>query len=526
MFDRGETSVEAAKSVPKTMELPMTISRTIGTVALVAVFGFSPLLTRSARAHEGATAVQDPSASAASANGAPVATQERERASRPYPAELQHKPTPLPDRIVLSWSGDPKTSIDIGWRTETATSETLAEFALADSLKGTNLDQGDDRNVRNSERVVGQSHEFESDLGKYRIHSIHLDDLRPATMYAYRVGDGKNWSEWFQFRTASESDEPFTFVYFGDAQNDIRSLWSRVIREANQYAPRAAFMLHAGDLVSDENSDAQWGEWFSGGGWLNGMIPTVATPGNHEYDDDDQLSRHWRPQFAFPTNGPSGLEETVYWLDYQGARIISLNSNERIKDQTVWLKSVLSDASRPKWTVVTFHHPIFSASQKDRDNPGLRAAWRPIFEEHGVDLVLQGHDHAYGRSGLGGPTNATQETAKLQAVGADGSVGSRATNVPEGVRRTSSNTVYVVSVSGPKQYFLQRRWKVSREASGAQLFQVIRVSPREIRYEARLATGELYDAFILNKNQNGKTVMTEQIPNVGEIDGMPVEEDD
>ena len=148
-------------------------------------------------------------------------------------------------------------------------------------------------------------------------------------------------------------------------------------------------MLHAGDLINNENDDAEWGEWFGAGSWLNGMIPVVATPGNHEYDDDDQLSRHWRPQFAFPMNGPSGLEETVYWFDYQGARIISLNSNERIDEQRDWLKSVLSEADRPKWTIVTFHHPIYSTAG-DRDNPGLRAAWQPILEESGVDLVLAG----------------------------------------------------------------------------------------------------------------------------------------
>jgi hypothetical protein len=284
-------------------------------------------------------------------------------------------------------------------------------------------------------------------------------------------------------------------------------------------------MLHAGDLVSDENSDAQWGEWFSGGGWLNGMIPTIATPGNHEYDDDDRLSRHWRPQFAFPTNGPPGLEETVYWVDYQGARIISLNSNERVNEQAEWLETVLADSTRPKWTIVTFHHPIFSAAGKDRDNADLRAAWRPLFEGFGVDLVLQGHDHSYARSGLGGPTNAEEGAAELQAAGSSAAA-ARSTNVPEGLRRTSSNTVYVVSVSGPKQYFLQRRWTVPREASGAQLFQVIHISPEQIRYEARLATGALYDAFNLDKDTNGNTVMTELVPTSEQIDLMPVEEDD
>jgi 3',5'-cyclic AMP phosphodiesterase CpdA len=156
---------------------------------------------------------------------------------------------------------------------------------------------------------------------------------------------------------------------------------------------------------------------------------------------------------------------------------------------------VLTDKTRPKWTIVTFHHPIFS-SGNDRDNPDLRAAWRPILEEHGVDLVLQGHDHTYARSGLGGPKNV---------------------NVADGVRAKSSNTVYVVSVSGPKMYQLQDRWQVSREASGVQLFQVIRVEPDQIHYEAKLATGEPYDAFTLAKGRDGKSTLTEQIPDTPPI---------
>jgi hypothetical protein len=50
-----------------------------------------------------------------------------------------------------------------------------------------------------------------------------------------------------------------------------------------------------------------------------------------------------------------------------------------------------------------------------------------------------------------------------------------------------------------------------------QLFQVIRVSPKQIRYESRLATGELYDAFTLEKGRDGKSVLTEQIPARPEI---------
>jgi hypothetical protein len=38
-------------------------------------------------------------------------------------------------------------------------------------------------------------------------------------MYAYRVGDGTHWSEWFHARTAANEPEPFSYIYFGDAQN-------------------------------------------------------------------------------------------------------------------------------------------------------------------------------------------------------------------------------------------------------------------------------------------------------------------
>lgn len=108
----------------------------------------------------------------------------------------------------------------------------------------------------------------------------------------------------------------------------------------------------------------------------------------------------------------------------------------------------------------------------------------------------RGHDQSYSRSGLGGPKNA---------------------NVAEGIRAWSRNTVYVVSVSGPKMYPLEGCWTVSREASGAQLFQVIHVAPKRIRYEARLASSELYDAFSLEKDADGKSVLTEQIPSRSEI---------
>ena len=39
-----------------------------------------------------------------------------------------------------------------------------------------------------------------------------------------------------------------------------------------------------------------------------------------------------------------------------------------------------------RWTVLTFHHPMFSAAE-GRDNPGLREHWLPVIDRHTEDLV-------------------------------------------------------------------------------------------------------------------------------------------
>ncbi len=124
----------------------------------------------------------------------------------------------------------------------------------------------------------------------------------------------------------------------------------------------------------------------------------------------------------------------------KNVRFIGLNSNEEIAAQTEWLDRVLAN-NKSLWTICTFHHPIFSTG-KDRDNPQLRAAWKPLFDKYKVDLVLQGHDHTYGRTGLEVPTSP--EAAKVVRATGD--------NVPTGVQaiEPQTGTVYVVSVSGPK----------------------------------------------------------------------------
>lgn len=406
-------------------------------------------------------------------------------APRPVPAAVEHKPSALPDRVILTWAGDPRFTQAVTWRTDGTVETAFAEIAEAEDGP---------KFPAKARRVEARTEELGTELAHSHYHSAQFEGLKPNTRYVYRVGDGVNWSEWFQFRTTADSAEPFKFIYFGDAQNDLKAMWSRVMREAFSDAPRSRFIIHAGDLINNANNDAQWGEWHRAGGWVNAMIPSIPVPGNHEYEKDkttgqSSLTRHWRPQFTLPTHGPSGLEECAYFVDVQGTRIIGLNSNLKQPEQASWLEKILSDNPNT-WTIITFHHPIYS-SAKDRDNPTLRATWQPIFDKYKVDLVLQGHDHTYARSG---PRVSE--------------------NVAVGVSQFDPNigTVYVVSVSGPKMYNLTTQPWMKRSAEDTQLYQVISIDGPTLRYEARTAKGSLYDAFELRKRSGMANLMIDKAP--------------
>lgn len=422
------------------------------------------------------------------------------------PSQAAFKPTPVPDRVLLSWKGDPATTQSVAWRTDDSVTDAVAEIAIAEP--GPAFE-------KHARTVAAVSRPLETNLGNARYHSVTFEELKPNTLYAYRVGDGKTWSEWFQFRTASDNSAPLRFIYVGDAQTNLKSHWSRVVRQAYSDAPKATFLLHAGDLVNRGDADQEWGEWFYALGWMSGSVPSIAVPGNHEYSSLNKkvkrgLTAHWRPQFELPENGPMGLEESVFYVDVQGLRIVGLNSNEDPEIQAAWLEEILKNNPN-RWTIVTHHHPIHSTS-RGRDNEHLRRTWQPLYDRYTVDLVLQGHDHSYGRSGpLAFDPSEQNVSAKGEAP--DSSDGNLAT----GARgRTPGGTVYVVSVSGPKMYELKEYEKgrnpFRRSAADTQLYQIISIDGDELRYEARTATGSLYDAFTLTKREGKPSAFAEQVP--------------
>ena len=402
------------------------------------------------------------------------------------------QPSVHPDRIVINYGADPTTTASVTWRTNTEVDTAYAEIAKATAAP---------RFWRTSKRFSAKTTFLDGNLAEdagidSHFHSYTFEGLEPNTLYGYRVGDGEHWSEWIHFRTASETNDKFSFLYVGDAQNYILELWSRLIRQGFQLAPDARFIVHAGDLVGDAHREEHWEEWFRAGGFMHRMIPSFSTPGNHEYDyfskahekqedAEKALSIHWRHQFEFPDNGPDidELKETVYYMDFQGVRMISLNSNVLLEEQAEWLRGVLANNPN-KWTIVTLHHPVYQIA-RGRTSSDRREAFKPLFDEFQVDLALQGHDHAYARGQADSEHNLVSGMNKLD----------------------QSGTMYVVSVSGGKMYNLtpggwdQHGAKQQRNGENTQLVQVVTVDGDTLSYESYTATGELYDAFDLVKNE-------------------------
>ena len=391
-------------------------------------------------------------------------------------------PTKTPDRIILNATEDPSVSMAATWRTDTSVNEGYAEIQVA-TAGPVNADKTNSfKAITSTETYSSQNNQDVSS----NHHSVIFTDLRPGQKYIYRVGNDEDWSEWFQFETPTREIDEFTFIYLGDPQNELKSQWSRVVREAYKTTPESSFMLYGGDMINQRGSDIEWHEWFYATSFIAATIPQLMTPGNHDYGDFG-LDSHWNKQFTLPMNGPESLTGgPVYYVDYKNLRLISFDTELQYESvdareiQKRWLEKVLAENTK-EWTIVVTHYPFY-ATKADRDGDEVREHFQPILEKYNVDMVLTGHDHAYGRG--------------------------TASDNPE----ITPSIVYVVSVSGPKQYPKGDKEWMQQSLANTLLHQTITINKNFLSYKAYDTTGKLVDAFNIKKRKSGKNKFFELKP--------------
>jgi hypothetical protein len=222
-----------------------------------------------------------------------------------------------------------------------------------------------------------------------RLHQVNVCGLSPGTRYHYRVGGDGAWSDVSSFSTAPAVDDPDRTVVIGvtgDSRNEPTIL-GRLLEDMTDRG--VDFHLFSGDIVDLSFVQGEWDDWFDAVGRSFATAPFISANGNH-----DALALNYVTQIALPGN------EQFFAFDYGPAHIVVLDDSARNYDeeQVAFLEADLPavDRERTPWVIAMHHRPIWSFSNHS-STARLQREWMPIYERHGVDLVLNGHDHNYQR---------------------------------------------------------------------------------------------------------------------------------
>ncbi len=276
-------------------------------------------------------------------------------------------------------------------------------------------------------------------------HHAKLARLTPAATYLYAALHDGAEPEFGTFRTAPRGRAPFTFTSFGDqgtptlgktyAPPDGVTLLAPLYVNDNLGSPWAAdttlgverveplFHLMNGDLCYANLAEDRVKSWWDF--WANNSRsarkrPWMPAPGNHENERGNGPIGYRAYQTYFSLPAAEGQSEATRGLWYAftagSVRVISIaNDDVAYQDggdsyvrgysggaQKAWLEKELTAARGNRdidWIVVCMHQVAISTADKfNGADLGIREEWVPLFDRHGVDLVVCGHEHHYERS--------------------------------------------------------------------------------------------------------------------------------
>jgi regulation of enolase protein 1 (concanavalin A-like superfamily) len=245
-------------------------------------------------------------------------------------------------------------------------------------------------------------------------HEARLWSLTPGTTYEYdvRVNGVRAFDGRDRLTTApAVGTGTVRFIAFGDSGTgsaEQRRLAALMEQDTFDLA------LHTGDVVYGSSSgvgDASFrtlNDWFFlvYERWLRraAMFPSL---GNHDSRASTQHGFANLETFVLPDNGASGTypdhAERYYSFDYGPVHFVALDTELAFSDtarrteQIAWLEADLAATTQP-WKIVYFHRTPYTAGAHHGSDLDVRAAFTPVFERHGVQLVLAAHEHIYERT--------------------------------------------------------------------------------------------------------------------------------
>ena len=302
------------------------------------------------------------------------------------------------NRIAVTFHGDSTSQIGLSWYTP------ISE----DKLFGNDIEVIDAVTMQ----LVSVDFEIDTDVAEYdedsMYHQTVISGLKENTTYYFRVGDEATdkWSEYGSFKTSSKDIKEFTFVAVTDTQSEHLPdayFSTATLEKALEIAEDSAFIMHGGDFVDEGDEEYLWLAQMNTAKdiLLNNIIAPAV--GNHE-EDNHAFWQHFKIQHTneHKTTG------AYYSYDYGNVHFVVLDTNKVNDDgtsyiddeQLEWLKEDLQNANdrNVDWIIVNMHKGLYtvgehSDNEKFSGEGGARKRVGEVFEDYGVDLVMQGHDH-------------------------------------------------------------------------------------------------------------------------------------
>ncbi|MCC6624733.1 MAG: metallophosphoesterase, partial [Deltaproteobacteria bacterium] len=233
-------------------------------------------------------------------------------------------------------------------------------------------------------------------------HELRLTGLPAANLNSYRVVYGGGALPIRRFRTAplddAETEEPMRFIVWGDNQNGP-SNFTKLTALMAELEPD--FAISVGDCVQNGTRSEYRSQLFKPLAGTADQVPFLVAAGNHERYGDSDASL-FGEYFSQP-----GDEHCFGWR-YGELFVLFLDTDlplDGTGGQRACVEAALTSPAALGASIqaAAFHKPPrvewwvggFLAFTDAMEAPWVREDLEPLLEQHGVDLVFNGHNHLY-----------------------------------------------------------------------------------------------------------------------------------